>query len=186
LFLQIFNFYRKFESNLEILVSGIFINISKSVSTVGRHLLLAASDFFGLPSAPAAASGCFDVAWTPYVSLCGLSGCAIRLEELTAGAFSSFLCSATGLTSPPTKFTTHTEPASNCSRAPPHHIFMFLLGQFASPLAAQRLHASLSPPRPVTAPPEPPSMSAAPSAASPLQPSTLACLWQVTGAPRPL
>jgi hypothetical protein len=32
LFLQIFNFYRKFESNLQNGVSGSFVNISKSIS----------------------------------------------------------------------------------------------------------------------------------------------------------
>jgi hypothetical protein len=42
LFLHIFNFYRNFESNLQIWVSGIFVNNSSRPPTAGRHLLLAA------------------------------------------------------------------------------------------------------------------------------------------------
>jgi hypothetical protein len=39
--LEFFNFFIKFGSNLQNGINGILINISKSVSEIGRHLLLA-------------------------------------------------------------------------------------------------------------------------------------------------
>jgi hypothetical protein len=61
LYLQIFNFFRKFDSNLQNGVSGSFVNFSKSSPTTGRHLPPSPAIFEPLPGAPDTVS-CFDMA----------------------------------------------------------------------------------------------------------------------------
>jgi hypothetical protein len=89
---MIFNFCTKFESNFEFKRSGILVNISKSVPTTGRHLLLAVGDFFDLPGATVAASGRFGMAGpSPRVALESLCP---DYKALTSVAVPLFLSSA--------------------------------------------------------------------------------------------
>ena len=180
--MEIFNFFRKFVSNLQNKHSGISVNNSKfqmkpsatSLLAAGATQPLAADRFSPLSHAVTRCHLRGDLVWElskPDASFSSIN------RSTTAVVFLSSRLFVAGDLAALTKFILAESSRANCVCQQLRLALSLLPGLLASPLAVQRQPTASSSSEPAEAPPPPTSPWPRRSSPSPPSPSTSSCSW---------